>query len=149
MVREAVEMRGFNLSVLTDKWIGSKQCCSETCCSALSVCRTGRQQRRQMEGVAAWIYCCWPWSGDSSERAGDLRPGCSPNGAHLWCLMLPFNPSEPHNQLAAGSPSWPSLKQFSTSVWIRDLGCKGRLVTTGTAGWNVLSLHVCVCVCVV
>lgn len=29
-----MEMHGFNLSVLTDKWTGRKPCCSETCCSS-------------------------------------------------------------------------------------------------------------------
>lgn len=48
MVREAVEMHGFNLSVLTDKWIGRKQCCSETCCSALTV---GQKKKTEMGGM--------------------------------------------------------------------------------------------------
>ena len=57
MVRELVEMHGFNLSVLTDKWAGRRLRCSETCCSALSVClmdpestMEAKKKKTDMEG---------------------------------------------------------------------------------------------------
>lgn len=68
MVRGAREIHGFNLSVLTDKWIGRKRCCTETCCSAPSIWehrgekKTAEQNRRQgqkaCQRLGACTYCC-------------------------------------------------------------------------------------------
>lgn len=54
MVRELVEMHGFNLSVLTDKWTGRKPLCSETCCSALSVCLTDTERHEKKKKRQRW-----------------------------------------------------------------------------------------------
>lgn len=64
MVRELVEMHGFNLSVLTDKWTGRKPCCSETCCSSpehmcdgLSVWRIETAEiKNEEKKINDWIY---------------------------------------------------------------------------------------------
>lgn len=87
MVRELVEMHGFNLSALTDKWTGRRRCCSETCCSARSVCLTDREhqgerekeregeQERWRDGqkLVAWIYSRVMLR-QRVEEEGDLRP---------------------------------------------------------------------------
>lgn len=64
MVRELVEMHGFNLSVLTDKWTGRKPCCSETCCTSpehmcdgLSVWRVEAAKiKNEEKKINDWIY---------------------------------------------------------------------------------------------
>lgn len=87
MVRETAKthnLNGLGWSIAAERPVVQPRACLFACC------------------MNFLMSCClqWCWSkseseGEKRERVGDLRPGHSPDEAHLWCLMLPFNPIEP------------------------------------------------------
>lgn len=81
----------------------------------------GWQRWRGYQIFTAGIYrcaACCEVAAKEREREGVLRLGHPPNGAHLCCLMLPYNPAESDIQPVQASPASETHTRTHLHKWI-------------------------------